>query len=437
MSLNPLIDEEALTNMEQLAAYFRSGCKPSSAFRIGTEHEKFGWYADTYARPQYQDEGIEAVLLGFEQFGWAPIEEQGTVVGMMRDGASITIEPGGQLELSGAPLQNVIETAREYDRHMLELKEISSPLGLHWSGLGVFPTGSAEDAPLMPKPRYRILEKHLRALKGAGLDMMRQTATVQVNLDYLDEDDAMEKLRLGLLLHPIIMALFANAAFVNGEWGPVSSRRSQIWETTSPLRTDLDESLYAVGARFEDYIRWSVRAPMLFIYRNGVYQDCKGLLFEDFLNEGLEEHQPTMGDYALHLSTLFPPVRLKKYLEIRGADMGGRAEVVGLAALYKGLFYSRESLDDCRCLLADLNYSDVMAASRSAARVGLSGRLKERRLLSYATDVIEIARNGLKSLEPEAEHFLSQLLDRALRRQEHAKTAKLTAAELLADTTLV
>ena len=436
MSLSTLADDRKLTSLDQLEAYFRDGIKPSSEFRIGTEHEKFGWYATDASRPEYEQGGIQDVLQGFSAFGWAPIEEQGILIGMAKDKATITIEPGGQLELSGAPLAKIVETQREYDAHIAELLQISKALGLRWSGLGHFPTGDAEAAPLMPKPRYGILERRLRAVGGAGLEMMRQTATVQVNLDYNSEHDAMRKLRLGLMLHPIIIALYANSAFVNGSWSNVMSRRAQIWETTAPLRTRLPDVLYAPDARFSDYLLWSLEAPMLFVHREGRYVDCTGLSFRTFMSHGFETHQATVGDYALHLSTLFPDVRLKRFLEIRGADMGHRSQVLALPALFKGLFYSTASLNALDELFDGIDATSSRNAALSAAREGLDGTLCSQSLNVWAHKVVDIAQQGLQVLEPQALPYVNTLVAEAQRRLGLARDGVTSALELLEQTTL-
>lgn len=431
MSLSTLADERQLSTIEQLETYLRDGIKPVSEFRIGTEHEKFGWYLSDLRRPEYAENGIEDVLRSFAQFGWVPIREQGTLVGMVKERATITIEPGGQLELSGAPLSTIAETAKEYDEHIEQLSRISQRFGICWSGLGHFPFGDSESAPLMPKPRYRILEKRLRDVGGDGLDMMRQTATVQVNLDFASEADAMRKLRLGLMLHPIVVALFANSAFAGDKWTDVSSRRMQIWETTAPLRTHLPDVLYTANARFIDYIRWSLEAPMLFIFRNERYVDCTGISFEEYMKQGLRGHEATIGDYALHLSTLFPDVRLKKFLEIRGADMGTRSQVLSLPALFKGLFYYDASLDALDELFRNVGPAVSREAARSAARKGLNGKLMDKSLSEWAHQVIGIARTGLEALEPGTTHYLDTLLPNAQRRARRAQAASMSGQELL------
>ena len=417
--------------MEQLEAYFRDGIKPVEQFRIGTEHEKFGWNRRDLSRPTYKNGGIEDVLLAFGRFGWHPINEQGVVVGMSKGKATITIEPGGQFELSGAPLSTIAETALEYDEHIDELTEISRSLNLSWSGLGHFPEGDAESAPLMPKPRYGILERRLRAVGGEGLDMMRQTATVQVNLDYDSEADAMRKLRLGLMLHPIVIALYANSACVDGAWSDVMSRRAQIWETTAPLRTRLPDVVYQPNARFRDYLNWSLEAPMLFVHREGRYVDCTGLSFRRFMAEGFGDYHATVGDYALHLSTLFPDVRLKKFLEIRGADMGDRSQVLSLPALFKGLFYDAQSLDTLDELFDGVSPTASREAALSAARDGLHGSLNSERLENWGATVIEVARQGLRRLEPSALPYLDNLLSDAQQRHDRAQQRRLSTEELL------
>ena len=434
MSLSTLADSRPIHSRDTLVAYFQAGCKDADQMLIGTEHEKFGWCRKTYERPAYEPNGIKATLEGFVQFGWTPIHEGDVLVGLKRGQATITLEPGGQLELSGAPFSLVSETATEFDNHISELSSLDIDLG--WSGLGHFPEGGAESAPLMPKPRYKILEAYLRGIGGAGLDMMRQTCTVQVNLDYLNERDAMRKLRLGLLVHPIVIALFANSSMVNGEWGSHASQRAMIWETTAPERTRLPDLFYEPGARFEDYVEWSLSAPMLFIHRNDAYVDCRGLSFERFIRDGFNGSAATVGDYALHLSTLFPDVRLKHYLEIRGADMGGRTDVLALPALFKGLFYGTHGLDALDSLFADTSPDAARRAALSAARDGLDGRLLDRSLREWAKDVIQISKRGLVELEASAAPYLDALVKNAAQRHRRAASAEMTPSELLSETSL-
>ncbi|MGB0647646.1 MAG: glutamate--cysteine ligase, partial [Bradymonadia bacterium] len=435
VSLSTLADSRPIESRDTLVSYFQAGCKDPDQVLIGTEHEKFGWCPKTFQRPAYEPKGIKATLEGFVQFGWTPIHEGDVLVGLKRDRATITLEPGGQLELSGAPVRLVSETAREFDDHIKELSALDVDLG--WSGLGYFPAGTAERAPLMPKPRYKILEAYLRSVGGAGLDMMRQTCTVQVNLDYLNEVDAMRKLRLGLLVHPMVIALFANSRMVEGEWGAYASQRAVVWETTAPERTRLPDTFYRAGARFEDYVEWSLSAPMLFIHRNDAYVDCRGLSFKDFIRDGFNGSAATVGDYALHLSTLFPDVRLKHYLEIRGADMGGRTDVLALPALFKGLFYGPASLDSLDRLFTHVTPAASRQAALSAARDGLEGRLLDRPLRDWAAEVIQIAKSGLKALEPSALKYLDGLWNNAERRNHRDATAGFNADQLLLDSDLL
>ena len=429
MSLSTLADDRRITSKDELVAYLETGSKEPGEMLIGTEHEKFGWHGDTLARPEYTPNGIQELLRRFGQFGWNEILENEVLVGLQRGRATITIEPGGQLELSGAPFENVSQTAQEFDEHMRELSEITE--SWRWSGLGHFPVGHAESAPLMPKPRYKTLEAYVRNAGGDGLHMMRQTCTVQVNLDYLSEFDAMRKLRVGLMVHPMVIALYANSSFFEGVWTPTRSRRAVIWETTAPRRTRLSDVFYHPGATFRDYVDWSLQAPMLFIHRDGAYVDCKGLDFKTFMRSGFNDWVATMGDYALHLSTLFPDVRLKHFLEIRGADMGNREDVLSLPALFKGLFYGPGALSALDELFEGVTAQESRDAALSAARAGLGGLLRGRPIEDWAQDVLAIAKKGLQPLEPDALPYLDALWKNAQLRNERAQLQSLDARGLL------
>jgi glutamate--cysteine ligase len=412
-----------------------TGNKRPDQLLIGTEHEKFGWDRQSLQRPPYVPGGIKHLLEQFGRFGWHEILENGVLVGLKRGRATITIEPGGQLELSGAPLKDVSETAREFDEHIRELSQIQGEWS--WSGLGHFPIGHAEAAPLMPKPRYKTLESYLRSVGGAGLDMMRQTCTVQVNLDYLSEADAMRKLRAGLMVHPMVIALYANSGLIEGQWSGVSSRRAVIWETTAPERTRLPDVMYRPGATFRDYVQWSLKAPMLFIHRNDAYVDCQGLAFETFIKSGFNGAVANIGDYALHLSTLFPDVRLKHFLEIRGADMGSREDVLSLPAIFKGLFYGPDSLAELDALFEGVSPNESRNAALSAARLGLEGQFQGRSLASWSEDVLDIARRGLTALEPGALSYVDALWHNAHDRHERSILKEMSAEHLLSATQLV
>lgn len=434
MSLSTLADDRRIKTVEALVAYLETGCKQPEDMLIGTEHEKFGWHGESLQRPEYAPDGIKRLLQSFGQFGWSEILENDVLVGLQRGRATITIEPGGQLELSGAPFKSVSETAAEFDEHMHELSQITK--AWRWSGLGHFPLGHAESAPLMPKPRYKTLEAYVRNAGGDGLHMMRQTCTVQVNLDYLSQSDAMRKLRVGLMVHPMVIALYANSGFFEGRWTDTRSRRAVIWETTAPKRTRLSDVFYRPGATFRDYVDWSLQAPMLFIHRDGAYVDCKGLDFKTFMHSGYHDWDATMGDYALHLSTLFPDVRLKHFLEIRGADMGSREDVLSLPALFKGLFYGPGSLSALDKLFDGVTAQESRDGALSAARAGLEGLFRDRPLRLWAQDVLSIAQKGLQALEPDALPYLDDLWANALLRHERAQLKQLDARSLLEATEL-
>jgi glutamate--cysteine ligase len=320
--------QAVITDKNELVEYMASGCKPPDRWRLGTEHEKFGFTrADCKPLPYEGERGIQAVLEGLAaQYQWRPVLEHGRTIALLDDtGASITLEPGGQLELSGALLSDLHETCREVNTHLQQVKAVSDPLGVAFLGMGFHPLGRREDMQWMPKARYRIMKSYMPKVGGMGLDMMCRTCTVQVNLDFASEADMVLKFRTSLALQPLATALFADSPFVEGQPCGYASYRSHVWEDTDPDRTGILPFVFESGMGFERYVDYMLDVPMYFVYRDGEYIDASGLSFHDFLAGKLSVLPgalPTIKDWEDHLTTAFPEVRLKRFLEMRGADGG-------------------------------------------------------------------------------------------------------------------
>ncbi len=414
-------DDTHVTEQAQLIAYIEAGYKKQEAWVVGTEHEKFGWWADRACPPDYFDErGIGALLDCFAENGWQGSREDGRLLALARNGATITLEPGGQLELSGAPLRSLLDTERELDDHLAELAIHSETLGLSWSGIGFMPWKTPEDMPVMPKPRYGILEQYLRSVGQHGVHMMRQTATVQANLDFSDEQDAMRKWRAALYAQPIVTAIFANSPMVAGQFGPHDSFRARVWQDTAPDRCRLPDSLLGGQPSLEDYVQWTMDVPMLFIHRDDRYVDMRGPTFRQFMESGADEYQASIGDYALHLSTLFPDVRLKQFMEVRAADMGSREYVLALPAFHVGFLYDEIALEKTLALFEPLGVDDWRQANAMVPHHGFSTRLGLRPIGEWAEELFRIAQEGLSRWEPAALPLLNALEENILRRQSPA-----------------
>jgi glutamate--cysteine ligase len=391
---------------DELVAYLEEGAKPPSEWRIGTEHEKFGFYRDGCTPVPYDgDRGIRALLEGMaSRFGWFGVKEHGNVIALRRidcpKGGSVSLEPGGQLELSGAPLVNVHETFEETRQHLIEAKEIGAELGIGFLGLGFSPKWTLAETPIMPKARYAIMRRYMPTKGRLGLDMMFRTATVQVNLDFASEADMVAKMRVGLALQPIATALYANSPFEQGRPNGYKSYRAEIWRDTDPDRTGLLPFVFESGMGFERYVDYALDVPMYFVYRNGRYIDAAGASFRDFLAGKLEQlpaARPTFDDWADHLTTLFPDVRLKRYIEMRGADASSSLEgLVSLPAFWSGLLYDQQSLADASALIADWSLGEIEALRDRVPRLGLNAPFREGKAIDIAREAVAIAKGGLK-----------------------------------------
>src|SRR5436309_3183571 len=332
-----------------LLSVFEGGEKPRSGWRIGTEHEKLVYRTADHRAPSYDEPGgIRDLLMGLTEFGWEPVEEGGHVIALAGKDGTVSLEPAGQLELSGAPLENLHETCAETGRHLQQVKAVGDRLGLGFLGLGMWPDKRRDELPIMPKGRYAIMLRHMPRVGSMGLDMMLRTCTIQVNLDYSSEADMAQKFRVGLALQPLATALFANSPFTEGRPNGFLSYRSHIWSDTDPARTGMLPFVFEDGFGYDRYLDYALDVPMYFVYRDGRYIDAAGLSFRDFLDGKLPVlpgEKPRLSDWVDHLSTAFPEVRLKSFLEMRGADGGRWSRICALPALWVGLLYDEQALD--------------------------------------------------------------------------------------------
>ncbi|MTJ84031.1 MAG: glutamate--cysteine ligase [Telmatospirillum sp.] len=390
---------EPIASKAQLVEYLASGCKPPSSWLIGTEHEKFAFTCDDLRPLPYEGpRGIQAVLSGLEAFGWQPVEEAGHVIALVKGGASVTLEPGGQLELSGAPLGSVHATCREVNEHLTQVKEIGARLNIAFLGLGFNPKWRREDIPWMPKGRYAIMRRYMPLKGSLGLDMMLRTCTVQVNLDFASEADMVRKFRVALALQPIATAMWANSPFVEGKPSGLLSYRSHIWTDTDPDRTGILPFVFEEGMGFERYVDYALDVPMYFVYRDGRYIDVAGSSFRDFMNgrlAALPGQRPTLGDWVDHLTTLFPEVRLKKFLEMRGADGGPWRRLCALPAFWVGLLYDQTALDAAWDMVRDWTLEEHTLLRDTVPTRGLATPFRTGTVRDLAREALAIAEAGL------------------------------------------
>ena len=392
------VDDRPLT-VDGLAQHLAEGCKPDGPFLIGAEHEKFVFRTATHAPVPYEPDGILALLEGLKQFGWQGIYEGETLIALQRGKASVSLEPAGQFELSGAALESIHEICAETRRHLEEIKAVADPLGIGFLGLGFTPTWRREDCPIMPKQRYGIMRAYMPKVGGKGLDMMLRTCTVQANLDFASEADMIKKFRVSLALQPIATALFANSPFVEGKPSGLLSSRANVWTDTDPDRTGMLDFVFQEGFGFETYARYALDVPMYFVKRGERYIDTAGRSFRAFMQGELPElpgERPAMGDWADHLTTIFPEVRLKQYLEMRGADSGPANRICALPALWAGLLYDSVALDAAWSLCKDWTVEQRAQLRLDAARTGLKGDIGLRTVQGVARDMVAIAKSGLR-----------------------------------------
>lgn len=392
-------DERPLV-FEDLVRWMAEGAKPASQWRVGAEHEKFVFRLGSHDPVPYEPRGIKALLDGLTRFGWTPVFEGENVIALERGMANISLEPGGQFELSGAPLETVHDICEETGTHLNEVKQVADELGLGFLGLGFTPIWTREQVPVMPKGRYRIMRQYMPKVGKLGLDMMFRTCTVQANLDFASEADMVAKFRTSLALQPIATALFANSPFVEGKPSGLLSSRANVWTDTDPDRTGMLDFVFRDGFGFETYARYALNVPMYFAKRGDEYIDLAGRSFVDFMDGKLAElpgERPTIKDWADHTTTIFPEVRLKKYLEMRGADSGPWSRLCALPALWMGIFYDAPSLAAAWDLCKDWKIEDHERLRADVARVGLKAEIAGRTAQDVAKDMVAIARQGLKA----------------------------------------
>ena len=394
-----------IKDVEQLVEWLAKGEKPAADWRIGTEHEKFLFHRDSLRPVAYDgDSGVEAMLNALcKAIGdkATPIIEKGKIIGLKDgDGGSVSLEPGGQLELSGAPLSNLHQTCAETGRHLLHMRAVSLALGVGMLGIGFQPKWRRDDISWMPKGRYQIMRNHMPKVGTMGLDMMLRSCTVQVNLDYADEDDMRRKFRTSLALQPIATALFANSPFKDGKPSGWLSGRAHVWTDTDNARCGVPSCVFDPHFGYEQWIDYILDVPMYFLHRGEDYVDVAGKSFRDYLSgtlAGFEGEPPQMADFEDHITTAFPEVRLKQYLEMRGADSGSWANICALPAYWVGLLYCDEALAEVDDLVRDIGSDDVMAARLSVAKDGLRGKLGSHDVATLAKKTVDIASKGLRN----------------------------------------
>lgn len=400
------MSDTAPLSRDQLIHAMSKGEKPKDQWRIGAEHEKFGFDKSTLRRPAYEgDNGILAMLTGLQRFGWSPVEEAGYVIALERKNAegyaaSISLEPGGQFELSGAPLQTIHDICSETGQHLMEVKQVADHLNLGFLGTGFDPLWRREDVPVMPKGRYGIMRAYMPKKGSLGLDMMLRTCTIQANLDFDSEADMIMKFRTSLALQPIATALFACSPFTEGKPNGFLSARANVWTDTDPDRTGMLDFVFADGFGYERYADYALDTPMYFAKRGETYVDLSGQSFRKFMTEGLDAlpgDRATEKDWADHLTTLFPEVRLKQYLEMRGADGGPWSRICALPALWAGILYDAPSLAAAWDLCKDWDINDHERLRRDVTRLGLKAEVAGRSVRDIAVDLVEIAKHGLKN----------------------------------------
>jgi glutamate--cysteine ligase len=404
---------EPITSRDQLVTYFARGAKPKERWLIGVEHEKFPYRLANLAWPSYEEpKGLRELMQGMQAYGWQPIMEGENVIGLTKKvgargfDAAISFEPGGQIELAGAPWPTLHEANAEFHQHLQEVCAVGEKLGIGFLGIGFHPMIKREDVPWVPKRRYQIMRAYMPKVGKLGLDMMLRTCTVQVNLDYADEADMIRKYRLSLAVQPIATALFASSPFTEGKANGFNSYRMQMWQDTDNERSGAPEFVYENGFGFERYTDYALDVPMYFVYRGGKYIDCAGQSFREFM-EGrlpmLPGEKPTLTDWGNHLTTLFPDVRLKKILEMRGADAGDAGMMQALPAFWVGLLYDSGALDAAWDIAKQWSAEDRKQLRADVLRQGLRAKVRGRSVAEIAKHLLDICQHGL--------HRRARLLD--------------------------
>ncbi len=396
-------DQTPVRTVADMAEYLAAGNKPKEKFRIGTEHEKFVFFtADNSPVPYFGEASISALLNGMQaKTGWEPIMDAGNIIGLAEPSGmgAISLEPGGQFELSGAPLENLHQTCKESNQHLATLREIAEPLGIRFLGMGGSPKWTFAETPRMPKSRYDIMTRYMPKVGSQGLDMMYRTCTIQVNLDFSSETDMRRKMQVSLKLQSMATALFASSPFRDGKPNGLLSWRGDIWRDTDNNRSGLIPFAFKPDFGFTDYVEWALDVPMYFVVRDGKYHDCTHITFRQFMAGALKgeisDWEPNLGDWTNHLSTLFPDVRLKRFLEMRGADGGPWRRICALPAFWVGLLYDDGALDAAERLTRDWTVEEVTALRNAVPAQGLRAEFRGKPLLDVAREVVSISRHGL------------------------------------------
>ena len=421
----------------QLAEYLNAGCKPKEDWKIGTEHEKFGYVKDSFAPLPYDGRcSIKAMLQGLrDTYNWLEILEGGNIIGLTKEGANVSLEPGGQLELSGAPLDSIHETCDEVNQHLSEVRDIADKIGAGFLGLGAAPEWSHEEMPMMPKGRYKLMTDYMDRVGTHGTQMMYRTCTVQVNLDFSSEEDMIKKMRVGLALQPVATALFANSPFFDGKLNNHKSWRSRVWRDLDQDRTGMLPFVFEQDFGFDAWTEYVLDVPMYFVYRDGKYIDALGQSFRDFLKgklPALPGEKPKISDWADHLTTVFPEARVKQFIEMRGADGGPWRRLCALPAFWVGLMYDQDSLDSAWDICKTWDASTREEMRIAASEDGVSANVNGISMLSLAKELVDISRSGLKNrarsgnggLVPDECHFLNSI-------EEVIETGKSPACDLI------
>lgn len=421
----------------QLAEYLNAGCKPKEDWKIGTEHEKFGYVKDSFAPLPYDGRcSIKAMLQGLrDTYNWSEILEGGNIIGLTKEGANVSLEPGGQLELSGAPLDSIHETCDEVNQHLSEVRDIADKIGAGFLGLGAAPEWSHEEMPMMPKGRYKLMTDYMGRVGTHGTQMMYRTCTVQVNLDFSSEEDMIKKMRVGLALQPVATALFANSPFFEGKLNNHKSWRSRVWRDLDEDRTGMLPFVFEQDFGFDAWTEYVLDVPMYFVYRDGKYIDALGQSFRDFLKgklPALPGEKPKISDWADHLTTVFPEARVKQFIEMRGADGGPWRRLCALPAFWVGLMYDQDSLDSAWDICKTWDASTREEMRIAASEDGVSANVNGISMLSLAKELVDISRSGLKNrarsgnggLVPDECHFLNSI-------EEVIETGKSPACDLI------
>ena len=401
----------------KLISLFRKGCKKKKHWKIGTEHEKFGFKKRNLRPITYED--INRIFLRLSsKYSWVEKKENDKVISLSKDNCSITLEPGGQIELSGAPLDNLFETCKEVDVHQNELTDVCMDLDIDFMGMGFIPKWKLEDMPIMPKARYKIMKNFMVNVGTLGRDMMFRTATIQANFDYSSEEDMVRKFRVSQSLQPIIVALYANSPFQNGQLTKFLSYRSFVWTKTDKKRCGILDFVYDPSFSFERYVEYLLDIPMYFVIRDNKYVDAERKTFKEFMNNtiiSLKEENPNLNDWAVHLSTVFPEVRLKSYIELRGADGGPWSRVCALPAFWTGILYDEEILEDCTYITKKWDVNDIKNFYDSVRKNGLKATDPDgNSILNITKRILELSSNGLRKRNIvidgiNEEHFLDPL----------------------------